>query len=91
MEIHHLSFPIKKIWYSKNPNFTITCLTVFMYLSCYLRERPRPIVRSGVMTHLVTSVCSAASCPDGPPAGCVDCKYDHWDFTLVTPLSLPSQ
>ena len=40
----------------------------------------------GHLTHLVTSVCSAPACPSGPVTGCVDCKYNAWDYTLVTPL-----
>jgi len=52
------------------------------------RERPKfqfdP--ETGVMTHLISGVCSAPACPDGPSTGCVDCKYDNWDYTLVMPL-----
>jgi hypothetical protein len=39
------------------------------------------------ITHLLSAVCGAPSCPEGPPGGCVNCKYDHWDFTLIQPLA----
>ena len=59
-------------------SYTITVAT---------RERPKLLFSpSGSLTHLVTAVCSAPSCPAGPPTGCVDCKYEAWDYTLVTPL-----
>ena len=51
------------------------------------RERPKLVVdAAGRKTHLVNGVCSAPACPDGPPTGCVDCKYANWDYTLVQPL-----
>lgn len=51
------------------------------------RERPKIVFdEAGRKTHLVNGVCSAAACPDGPPTGCVDCKYDNWDYTLLQPL-----
>jgi len=53
------------------------------------RERPFLMWNTrGQMTHLVTAVCGAAACPTGPPEGCVDCKYDWWDYTLVAPLAI---
>eukprot|EP00930_Biecheleria_cincta_P089196 TRINITY_DN78467_c0_g1_i1.p1 TRINITY_DN78467_c0_g1~~TRINITY_DN78467_c0_g1_i1.p1 ORF type:complete len:416 (-),score=27.68 TRINITY_DN78467_c0_g1_i1:609-1856(-) len=53
------------------------------------RERPKLFFDStGTMTHLFTAVCGASSCPDGPPTGCVDCKYANWDYTLVSPLDV---
>eukprot|EP00092_Neocalanus_flemingeri_P006366 GFUD01006852.1.p1 GENE.GFUD01006852.1~~GFUD01006852.1.p1 ORF type:complete len:425 (-),score=72.46 GFUD01006852.1:207-1367(-) len=59
-------------------SYTITVAT---------RERPKLLFSpSGSPSHLVTAVCSAPSCPDGPPTGCVDCKYEAWDYTLVSPL-----
>jgi len=54
------------------------------------RERPTLIFdtdpvtgRVQQLTHLLTGACSAPNCPRGPPAGCVNCKYDHWDYTLI--------
>lgn len=58
------------------------------------RERPslvfgtNPTTGRLQPTHLVTATCSASRCPNGPPPGCVDCKYDHWDYTLVQPLNV---
>ena len=58
------------------------------------RERPSLISRKDAegnvlrISHLITSVCSAVNCPDGPPEGCVDCKYDNWDYTLIQPLDV---
>jgi hypothetical protein len=50
------------------------------------RERPKLIFdASGEITHLINGVCSAPSCTDSR-TGCVDCKYRHWDFTLIQPL-----
>ncbi|CAB9503800.1 expressed unknown protein [Seminavis robusta] len=53
------------------------------------RERPSLVFdpTTKALTHLITAVCSAENCPDGPPQGCVNCKYDHWDYTLVQPLN----
>lgn len=53
------------------------------------RERPKILFdRNGAMTHLVNGVCSAIACPPptGPSTGCVDCKYNNWDYTLVQPI-----
>lgn len=51
------------------------------------RERPKIYFdAAGRKTHLFNGVCSAPACPDGPATGCVDCKYAHWDYTLVQPL-----
>lgn len=51
------------------------------------RERPKLFFdETGQMTHLFNGVCGAPACPDGPKTGCVDCKNDSWDFTLVVPL-----
>jgi len=50
------------------------------------RERPKPFFDSkGVMTHLLNGVCGSSSCTDSK-TGCVDCKYNHWDYTLIHPL-----
>ena len=56
------------------------------------RERVKLLYTNGingtrVMSHLITATCSAPACPNGPPTGCVDCKYANHDFTLVTPLA----
>jgi hypothetical protein len=53
------------------------------------RERPKLWFDSkGKMTHLVNGVCSAPSCTDSPKTGCMDCKYSHWDYTLIQPLAV---
>ena len=61
------------------------------FITAATRERPSLFFEpdsSGQhrMTHLVTSVCGVPNCPRGPAAGCVNCKYDNWDYTLVQPL-----
>eukprot|EP00927_Polykrikos_kofoidii_P078659 TRINITY_DN75465_c0_g1_i1.p1 TRINITY_DN75465_c0_g1~~TRINITY_DN75465_c0_g1_i1.p1 ORF type:complete len:479 (+),score=28.93 TRINITY_DN75465_c0_g1_i1:93-1529(+) len=51
------------------------------------RERPHLVFdSSGRMTYLITGVCHANSCPNEAP--CVNCKYSHWDYTLVQPFDL---
>eukprot|EP00040_Diaphanoeca_grandis_P041740 m.263397 g.263397 ORF g.263397 m.263397 type:complete len:277 (-) comp50329_c0_seq1:26-856(-) len=51
------------------------------------RERPKLIFDdNGDMTHLINGVCGSPSCTDSPKTGCVDCKYHHWDFTLIQPI-----
>eukprot|EP00932_Pfiesteria_piscicida_P021698 SRR837773.8479.p2 GENE.SRR837773.8479~~SRR837773.8479.p2 ORF type:complete len:321 (-),score=93.54 SRR837773.8479:52-921(-) len=51
------------------------------------RERPKLLFDGkGQMTHLIAGVCSATKCPSEKP--CVDCKYTHWDYTLVQPFDL---
>ena len=55
-------------------------------LTVSTRERPKLVFDAeGRKTHLLNGVCSAPACPDGPPTGCVDCKYANWDYTLVQP------
>jgi hypothetical protein len=56
------------------------------------RERPSLLFGKDAsgqarMTHLLTSACSAPNCPGGNPRGCVNCKYVHWDYTLIQPLA----
>jgi len=52
------------------------------------RERPKVYFNEKwEMTHLINGVCSASSCPSGPTTGCVDCKYNSWDYTLIQPLA----
>lgn len=52
------------------------------------RERPKLFFgeQDGKMTHVINGVCGAPACPDGPRTGCVDCKYNSWDYTLIAPL-----
>eukprot|EP00037_Helgoeca_nana_P026015 m.289665 g.289665 ORF g.289665 m.289665 type:complete len:449 (-) comp27112_c0_seq3:3594-4940(-) len=51
------------------------------------RERPKLVFDvHGQMTHLINGVCGAPSCTDSPKTGCMDCKYHHWDFTLIQPI-----
>lgn len=62
-------------------------------LTVATRERPSLVFQKdlsgkAIMTHLVNGVCSARNCPNGPSPGCVDCKYDSWDYTLVQPLDV---
>ena len=54
------------------------------------RERPKLFFNEdGVPTHLFNGVCSAARCTRGGlPWGCVNCKNDNWDYTLVLELDL---
>lgn len=53
------------------------------------RERPKLFFdKHGQMTHLFNGVCGASACPAGPATGCVDCKYDNWDYTLIVPLDV---
>merc|ERR1712060_48975 len=51
------------------------------------RERPFLFFNGdGQMTHLFTAVCSATQCPND--ASCANCKYTHWDYTVVQPLDV---
>jgi hypothetical protein len=56
------------------------------------RERPKPFFTtptSGrrMLTHLLQGVCGSPFCETPQShAGCVDCKYKQWDYTLVAPL-----
>mmetsp|Transcript_16619 Transcript_16619/g.25112 ORF Transcript_16619/g.25112 Transcript_16619/m.25112 type:complete len:403 (-) Transcript_16619:2071-3279(-) len=55
------------------------------------RERPKPFFSAtGKMTHLVQGVCGSPFCapPRHSNQECVNCKYDQWDFTLVSPLDI---
>lgn len=51
------------------------------------RERPKLLFNSnGDPTHLVNGVTGGTSfCA---PTPCVNCKYNYWDFTLVSPLAI---
>eukprot|EP01062_Namystynia_karyoxenos_P015553 TRINITY_DN15641_c0_g1_i1.p2 TRINITY_DN15641_c0_g1~~TRINITY_DN15641_c0_g1_i1.p2 ORF type:complete len:508 (+),score=161.14 TRINITY_DN15641_c0_g1_i1:98-1525(+) len=54
-------------------------------LTVSTRERPKLLIDGeGRKTHLVNGVCSATACPGEAP--CVNCKYKHWDYTLVQPF-----
>jgi hypothetical protein len=56
-------------------------------LTVATRERPKLVFDTdGQMTHLINGVCGAPSCTDSTRTGCVDCKYKHWDFTLIQPI-----
>jgi len=50
------------------------------------RERPKILFNAqGEPTHLSNGVCAGSTyCP---PTPCVNCKYDWWDFTNVSPLA----
>ena len=51
------------------------------------RERPKLLVKEGLITHIVEAVCGAPGCNNPKPTRfCVDCKYLNWDFTLVSIL-----
>lgn len=51
------------------------------------RERPHLVFDpSGQMTHLISGVCHASGCSSEAP--CVNCKYTHWDYTVVQPFDL---
>ena len=42
------------------------------------------------MTHLFNAVCAnpGDDCAATTGTGCVDCKYESWDYNLVAPLDL---
>lgn len=50
------------------------------------RERPKMLLRDGVPTYLMTGTCGG--CTTCPPGESVNCKYLHWDFTLVQQLNV---
>jgi len=80
-------------WYSHStqPYTTQVELTTGTTITVSTRERPKLFFNSaGQMTHLVNGVCSAIACPPpgGPSTGCVDCKYNSWDYTLIQPLAV---
>jgi hypothetical protein len=53
------------------------------------RERPKPYFENGKMTHLMNGVCGSPMCATPKThAGCVDCKYAQWDYTLAAPLDI---
>jgi hypothetical protein len=76
-------------WFTSSiqPYTTQVLLSSGLSITVATRERPKLVFNTlGQMTHLINGVCSAPACPNGPQTGCVDCKYDSWDFTLVVPL-----
>lgn len=73
------------------PYTTQVELTTGETITVATRERPKLWFDSnGQMTHLFNGVSSATACPppNGPRTGCVDCKYNSWDYTLVQPLAV---
>ena len=55
------------------------------------RERPNIFFDSeGQMTHLFNAVCAdpGDDCAAHTGTGCVDCKYEAWDYNLVQPFAL---
>lgn len=80
-------------WYSHGtqPYTTQVELSSGDIITVSTRERPKLFFdQHGQMTHLLNGVCSATACPPpaGPSTGCVDCKYNSWDYTLVQPLAV---
>jgi hypothetical protein len=70
------------------PYGTQVKLTTGETVTVATRERPKPYFdENGVMTHLLNGVCGSANCTDSH-TGCVDCKVNHWDYTLVQPLDV---
>jgi hypothetical protein len=58
------------------------------FVTVATRERPKPFFdEAGTMLHLLNGVCGSGSCTDSR-TGCVYCKYNHWDYTLVQPLAV---
>ena len=41
---------------------------------------------NGRMTHLITGTSGVDTCPLNRRGPCLDCKYDYWTYTLVSPL-----
>jgi hypothetical protein len=81
-------------WFTSpiQPYTTQVLLSSGVSVTVATRERPKLVFNAiGQMTHLINGVCSAPACPNGPVVGCVDCKYDSWDFTLVVPLVVAQQ
>ena len=77
-------------WFTSPTQPYSTSITLGNGSTVQFATRERPKLRfdaNGTMTHLLNGVCSVRNCPDGPPTGCVDCKYANWDFTLVAPLA----
>ena len=55
------------------------------------RERPYVYFNdAGEMTHLFNAVCgnNGDDCAAHTGTGCVDCKYEQWDYNLVAPFDL---
>eukprot|EP01065_Artemidia_motanka_P049776 TRINITY_DN8355_c0_g1_i1.p1 TRINITY_DN8355_c0_g1~~TRINITY_DN8355_c0_g1_i1.p1 ORF type:complete len:469 (+),score=131.64 TRINITY_DN8355_c0_g1_i1:70-1476(+) len=76
-------------WHSgtEQPYTTQVTKTSGEVITVATRERPKLMFdSSGKMTHLINGVCSATACPGEAP--CVNCKYKHWDYTLVHPTNM---
>lgn len=59
-----------------SPYGTQVELTTGETVTVATRERPKLYFdANGQKTHLFNGVCGAPNCPNGPPTGCVDCKY----------------
>ena len=61
------------------------------HITVSTRERPNIFFdASGQMTHLFNAVCAATgdSCAAHTGTGCVDCKYEAWDYNLVVPFDV---
>ena len=74
---------------ASSPYGTQVELTTGETVTVATRERPKPFFNAqGVMTHLINGVAGVGNCTDSTRTGCVDCKYNHWDYTLVQPLDV---
>ena len=61
------------------------------HITVSTRERPNIFFdASGQMTHLFNAVCAAPGdvCAAHTGTGCVDCKYEQWDYNLVVPFDV---
>lgn len=89
----HVFSPDGFTWHAHpvSPYGTQVMLSTGETITVSTRERPKLFFDdTGQMTHLFNGVCSATACPppNGPKTGCVDCKYEAWDYTLVAPLDV---
>ena len=89
----HVYSPDGFTWHAHpvSPYGTQVLLSTGETITVSTRERPKLFFdHTGRMTHLFNGVSSATACPppNGPATGCVDCKYEAWDYTLVAPLDV---
>ena len=69
------------------PAYTTQLLLRDRRVTVSTRERPSLVMDSaGRPSHLLTAVCTRPACPAGPPTGCVDCKLQAPDITIITRL-----